>query len=377
MGDGKGVERGISPQEAEEIGRILEKVGKRGPEPGSGGSAIGRWDPDSPGCRRSMIIAVALIVALFVLIFALCSGEDAVEVSTGDDITTELPVESSSTSSTSSSTKAPEPQPEPEPEPVSGPATTGDEVLDGILAVLGVAPEDEAAVKPIADDLEDLIDSIREILPAYQGRDVDIKRVIMMLLEGYEANPISSIRQIPAAFECGGTDPLVVCSDMVLDVPAGDLLIVAMEVDEAMPVASPDRSYVYAIVFDSDGAPENNWVFNPPFDFDFFQGTDLWYEAVYDHTTGGWGILLTQLNPDGSYPAELSPTAARVVIDGSWAVWFIPTSELVIYPAPLRVTAFGHDGLFSEDSRGGDVLGPDPTGPLGLPIVGTAVMTDG
>jgi len=362
----------VIPTESLRMGEILFG-GEDEPEPEPGPNDGDRGGPDGRGCRRSAILALALIVAFLILILAWCSGDDGIEVSIDGNFTTVSSTasgassSSSSPASSSSSSEAQQPQP----------ATTGDEVLDAILEFFGVSPEDEESVSQVEDDLRDLIDSIRGLVPAYQGRDVDIKQAIMFLLGEYSGSPISSIRQVRSVFDCGGTGPLVICSDQVLEMPAGDILIVAMEVDEAIPLASADRSYIYSIVFDSDNAPENNWVFNPPFDFDYFQGTDRWYQAVYDHVTATWTITVTQLNLDGTVPNVDTPTAARLAIDGPWAVWFIPTSELATYPAPLRVTAFAHDGFFSEGSRGGDVLGPDPTVPLGLPMVGTAVMTEG
>ncbi len=350
--------------------------GQPGPT-GPGGPLGDRFRVDARGCRRASISALAFLVALLILIFVVCDGDDEEAVSVGDDGTVVATTQAATTAATEGTT-APTATAAPEPEP-DEPASTGDEVLDELLEFFGISPEDEEGLSEVEDDLQDLIDSIRELLPAYQGRDVDIRKVIKMLLEDFNSAPFSSIRQVPSPFDCGGTGPLVVCSDPALAVPDGDILIVAMEVDDTIPLASTERSYIYSIVFDSDGLPENNWVFNPPFEFDYFQGTDRWYQAVYSHETGMWVITLTQLEADGSFPTDPTPlpTAARLAIDGRWAVWFIPTSELAVFPAPFRVTAFAHDGFFTQDTRGGDVLGPDPTAPLEVPEIGRAVMIGG
>ncbi len=65
--------RGISPAEADEIGRILDKVAKRAP----GSDGIGIVDSDSPYRRRFAIIAAGLIIAISVVILSLCIGGGA------------------------------------------------------------------------------------------------------------------------------------------------------------------------------------------------------------------------------------------------------------------------------------------------------------
>jgi hypothetical protein len=166
-----------------------------------------------------------------------------------------------------------------------------------------------------------------------------------------------------SVYECGAEDPVVVCAAQVLPMPEGDGLVVAVEHAGAIPARSTERSYIYSLVFDSDGDPANNWVFRPPFNWDFFQGTDRWYQAIYSHDTESWIVGVNQVQSDGNASQPL-PSAVRVVIEGEWVIWYIPSSEIPAFPGLLRATAFAHDGAFGAATRGGDVTGADPTEPL-------------
>lgn len=210
------------------------------------------------------------------------------------------------------------------------------------------------------DPLGDHLDSEKTRSPGYTGPEIDIVR-----MSGVTVALNQSVVQAAfnnTTFNCADTDPLVVCATSVLPMPEGEVMIVAVEHAAPIPTASTERSYIYAIVFDSDGDPANDWVFNPPFDWDLFQGTDRWYQAVYSHTTNTWTLAMTQVTADGS--TEPGPSAARAVIVDGWVIWFVPSSELPLFPAPLRVTSFSHDGAFSPDTRGADVIGNNPTEPL-------------
>ena len=165
-----------------------------------------------------------------------------------------------------------------------------------------------------------------------------------------------------SVYECGAADPLVVCATEVLPFPEGDLLIVAVEHDGRIPTDSDARSYIYSLVFESDGDPANDWVYNEPFDWDYFQGADRWYQAIYSHASGDWLVDVTQVAA-GNQTTSV-PSAVRAVVDGRWIFWFIPADEIPDFPGRLRATAFVHDGFFGEATRAGDVTGADPTEPL-------------
>jgi len=213
----------------------------------------------------------------------------------------------------------------------------------------------------LEDVLDDIIDSVSDNDPGYGGREIDIARLIVYAVAA-ELDAVNSLFN-RSVFECGAADPLVVCPTETLDMPEGEMLVIVVEHDAPIPIDSTERSYVYALVLDSDRDPANDWVFNPPFDWDLFRGTDRWYQAVYDHQSGNWFLTVTQLDANG-VPQGPFPSAARLVVEGERAVWFIPSSEIPAFPGLLRATAFAHDGNFTQATRGGDVSGTDPTEPL-------------
>ena len=164
-----------------------------------------------------------------------------------------------------------------------------------------------------------------------------------------------------SVFECGITanEMTTVCSEHeVLDMPAGDIVIVVQTVNA--PIASEDWIYSYSAVLDGDGDPANNWQPQGRFDWDFFQGTDTWF--VLDRSADGW--------TGGAYAGSFAnpvPSAFRAVIFDTTIVWFLAGDEV---PAAdgAQTTAFRHDGSFAPEASAADVLGANPTEPL-MPLV--------
>lgn len=315
-----------------------------------GTQAGGADDFPIAGCLSVIAVLVAVFVIGFFLIRSIGGG--------GEEIIGSPPVSVAPSSTVSSSGPAASIS--------SSTATTqpaiSDATLRGLLTLLGISVTDTDAVDELKDLIGDIIDSVKLLTAGYQGREIDIDRAIALLAR--LGQRIVDVGFNLSVYECGDDDPVVVCGFDPSDIPAGDVLIVAVEMAAAIPPASTEVSYRYSIVFDTDGDAANDWQFVDPFEWDYFQGSDRWYQAVYDHLSGTWFLEVTQLQADGSFPAEGSRTAARFVIDGPWGVWFIPVDELGGSAAPFRVTAFAHDGAFTEATRGGDVMGPDPTGPL-------------
>ena len=169
---------------------------------------------------------------------------------------------------------------------------------------------------------------------------------------------------IPAASLDSVEDAMCVCADGVLDMPPGGVVVAALIVAEPIPLESPDRSLIYSAVFDSDGDPANDWVFNDPFDWDYFQGADRWYQLAYSHTAGTWTLTVTQLDAGGAITGSIEPSTVRAVIEGDTIVFFISETEFAVDRPGYRLTTFGHDGAFSQDDRGGDVSGDLPSDPL-------------
>lgn len=211
-------------------------------------------------------------------------------------------------------------------------------------------------------DTGSILDSISTETPGYQSPVIDIEShgvqeqsITQQYADAVQNTTLAecSSEHIPGA--------VIVCGTDQQPLGAGRLLTATMNLAENVPIASPDRSFIYSLVIDSDGQPANNWVFNPPFDWDLFQSTDRWYQLAWDHRTQEWTLTVTQVGSDQS---------TRVVQSGAWAViqdnhinFYVPGTEYTSGQVSYRMTAFGHDGNFTQGDRGADVTGTDPTEP--------------
>jgi len=164
-------------------------------------------------------------------------------------------------------------------------------------------------------------------------------------------------------YACGETldGHLTVCPIQPEPMPEGEVIVVATLLDADVPMGDMDHFYTYAVVFDSDGDTTNNFEYMAPYDWDYYQGTDRWYELNWSPQMGAWQVNVSAWN--GQMPEQVS-SAARVVIDGRLVVFFIPVSEFAVSRPGFRATAFAHDGTYAPDVSAGDVSGADPTEPL-------------
>jgi hypothetical protein len=302
------------------------------------------------GCLALLLIAV---VFLFGVVFWVCNpfgGGDANIIGSPTIATTT----GSTTSTIAGATTTAVPT-----TTTSAPGIQLPNPIGSIVGPLGFNPT--MTRRQILDDLlADLIDSISENDPGHRGREIDI--VDAIILWGGVSETAVNLAFNNSTYECDARDPLVVCADDLLPMPAGDILVVAVQHDDIVPQDSTERSYIYALVFESDGDTANDWVFNPPFDWDLFQGADRWYQTIYSHTTGEWAMSVIQLDDTGTPGPDAS--SVRVVIQGPWVVWFVPAAEIPDFPGRFRATAFAHDGQFTAATRGADVTGANPTEPM-------------
>ena len=141
----------------------------------------------------------------------------------------------------------------------------------------------------------------------------------------------------------------------------GAMWVGTMVLGTDVPDNDPDHSLIYSLVFDSDNVPDNDWVPIDPFIWDYFQGTDRWYQLIWNHLTRTWSVTVTQV--DETQTTTDVPSAVRVVIVQNAVTFFIPVTELPSATPAYRFSAFAHDGSFSRSDRGGDVSGVDPTVP--------------
>lgn len=163
---------------------------------------------------------------------------------------------------------------------------------------------------------------------------------------------------------CGSTtgDRQVICAADTLPPSTGSHLMAFARHKAAIPPANPNRSYVFALVVDSDGAAINNWIYRGNFDWDYFQGTDRWYQLIWDHVNKAWKVTVTQV--DNAKTMTEVPSSVRAIREKDAVMWAISSDEFPIARPKYRLTAFVHDGRFTAGMRGGDVTGANPTEPL-------------
>lgn len=223
----------------------------------------------------------------------------------------------------------------------------------------------KSAAYIFGDILDDIRDSISFNQPTYSAEFID--------LESYGAGKYGyadgdvTITFNESIVECGDRteDYVVACAaDGVQEMPAGEVGVFHMDLAGDVPLGGLDHSLIYSLVLDSDADSANDWVFNPPFDWDFFQGADRWYQLFYDHRDDSWHLTVTQLTATGQIPGSTEPSTVRAVVEDDTVTFFVSMSEFSSAAPTYRLTAFGHDGNFSESDRGGDVSGSNPTEPL-------------
>lgn len=163
-------------------------------------------------------------------------------------------------------------------------------------------------------------------------------------------------------FPCNAEIPqgFVFCTEGAEPMPTGEIIMLVMLLDDPVPLSDPDLTYTYAALLDADGNPDNNFRFQPPFNWDYFRDTDRWYTLDYAPGAGGWSLTVTDV-ASNTWPAD---SKARAVIMGDIIVFFIPGEEFSADPLGYRMSAFGHDGTFAPNASSGDVTGADPTEPL-------------
>jgi len=105
--------------------------------------------------------------------------------------------------------------------------------------------------------------------------------------------------------------------------PAGKYVVIIVTYEADIPLRHTSHSVTHGLCFDADGIASNNYVPFPEYPYDFFAGTDLWYELVYDPDSG-WQLWVTDVRQDFADVAS----DVRVLIVGSEMAWFVPLQEL-------------------------------------------------
>ncbi|HEY70826.1 MAG TPA: hypothetical protein G4O08_09600 [Anaerolineae bacterium] len=247
-----------------------------------------------------------------------------------------------------------------EPVPTEPSSTLG---ISNILIEMGYSADAVNRIEDARrqDNREDWLYSISELPPMLRWDYLDLLEFEGLITDA-ELDQVEEWFN-DTLFPCGeiANGRLTVCGVTVRDFPAGDMLIFTGSFDGIIPLDDPDHHLVFAVVLDGDGDPANNFQFIPPYDWDYYQGTDQWYELGWNPQMGEW--FLTLMLVRGSLFLELH-TDARAVIAGDTIVFFIPAAEVDVEMPAFRITSFGHDGTFAHNASGGDVSGANPTEPL-------------
>ena len=241
-----------------------------------------------------------------------------------------------------------------------------------VVGPFGLTPQEYVNIRRFGDPRGDFIYSIFGTTPGLSEAQQDVLRVFAGI---FDLDPVSSQGAFGnTVFPC---DTLIdgrrtVCPDGAGPVPPGEVIVLAMVLDGDVPMEDPDHFYTYAAVFDADGDPANNFQYVDPYNWDYFQNTDLWYQLQWDPTVGQWQLFVSSFVDQ--IPQDVASNA-RVVIAGNVIVFFIPIDEFAVPRPAFRLTAFGHDGTFAPEASGGDVTGADPTEPL-LELPAEAIVID-
>ncbi len=211
---------------------------------------------------------------------------------------------------------------------------------------------------PHTDATGDFVDSISTNTPALTVPQVDLVAYGFTFAMYTQAQVDAAFNGADSPYACGQSDAArtVACSDGSTAMAAGQIDTFFMKLAGPVPISDATRRYIYSLVLDSDGDLTNNWQAQAPYDYDYFQGADRWYE--FTSSAGTVNVTTTQV--DATQATTTIPSGARAVVNGDAITWFVPASELPS-PTGYRVTAYGDDGMYTPSSRGGDVSGPDPT----------------
>lgn len=154
----------------------------------------------------------------------------------------------------------------------------------------------------------------------------------------------------------------LICPKGAADLVPGKVWFLVMKLDAPVPMKDETTHYTYSVVVDKDGEPGNNFQAQSPFDWDYYQNTDRWYELTWNPAMGAWGINISDI-ASGIY--NTAESNARALIVGDVIVFMIPGEEIMTTDGIfIRFTAFGDDGTFSVENSSGDVDGADPTEPM-------------
>lgn len=323
----------------------------------SPGTVVRRFTP-----QAWAFLSVSLVGLLSIIIFAAVGGfgkttatdnvpvgEDVGEVITGEEPEIELA------------------------EPTTTPAPTPTLSRLDIMLQFGNFTEEQKAQLAMAyllDPEGDWVYSISTEIALQQLAQNDITGYLVFWLQMNAAATGNWFNK--SYFPCNQEIPggKVVCPESAGDMPEGRILMMVMELAEPVPLADPDHFYTYAAVLDADGKPGNNFQYNPPYDWDYWQNTDQWYILDWMPPNQAWTVSVLGEN------WEPLDSNARVVIYEDLVVFFIPADEFSVENPAYRMSAFGHDGSYQPAVSSGDVTGANPAEELITPAMGEVLIEE-
>lgn len=165
-------------------------------------------------------------------------------------------------------------------------------------------------------------------------------------------------------YPCGSTEnAYVICADGTGDLVAGDYYVVGTQLAAFVPLSSTEYSYIYSMVWESDGDSANDWVIQGPYDYDLYQGADRWYELVWDHKTAEWHYYVVQVTSGKGGPVATASNGRALIMDDK-IIFITPADEFPSVEPLYRVGSFAHLGNYEPADRGLDCSGENPTEPL-------------
>jgi hypothetical protein len=169
---------------------------------------------------------------------------------------------------------------------------------------------------------------------------------------------------IEAEFACGSSGTRTVLCASSEPPPAGDWLVVSAVMKADIPLDDPSLYLQYAFVFDADGDAANDYQAPAEYPYDFFDGTDRWYQVNVDPQNGAVFSVKDATNGN----VQPATSDARFVIEGDTMLALIPASEMVVCPFH-RATAFAHHGDYGLNAPWFWAGDTEPTVAQGLEAV--------
>ncbi len=145
--------------------------------------------------------------------------------------------------------------------------------------------------------------------------------------------------------------------------PAGDYALLLSKNGAPMPKEADEQHRNFTYLFDLDGLPDNNWVNNEQFDWDFNQGTDTWASTFRQDGQTDYGFEVQGVESGNHIGGSNLNARSILFFDEPYTGLLIPFDDELWDPGTMtfRTASDSHDGLFTPDTYSGDVMGANPT----------------